>query len=227
MSQRDQRLVGSAAVTQDMDATIGLLLAKLDALGLAGRTYVIYTADHGAQGRDANRPLSNGKGTVREGGLRVPLVVRGPGIAPGSCSHAMASTVDLFPTIAALARVTETALPKALEGGSLIPLLTGARGAAVKRAREEFIVHFPHYDRVAQGPASVLLLGSEKLIRSYESGAPMLFDLARDPGETHDLAPEKPARVTELERRLSEYLKAVGAQLPEPNPAYDAGKASR
>lgn len=219
---RDQRWVGAAAVTQDMDATIGLLLAKLEALGLTGRTYVIYTADHGAQGRDANRPLTNGKGTVWEGGLRVPLIVRGPGIAPGICTHEMASTVDLFPTIAALAGVRGEALPQALEGGSLVPVLTGVPSAAVKRAREEFVVHFPHYDRNAQGPASVLLLGHDKLILPYESGAPMLFDLAQDPAETHDLAPEKPARATELNRRLSDYLKAVKAQMPARNPAYMA-----
>jgi arylsulfatase A len=226
-TQHDQRMAGSAAVAQDMDATIGLLLAKLDALGLAGRTYVIYTADHGAQGRDANGPLTNGKGTVWEGGLRVPLIVRGPGIAPGVCTHTMASTADLFPTIAGLAGVKEAAWPKGLEGGSLVPVLSGAPGGAVKRARAEFVVHFPHYDRNAQSPASVLLLGAEKLIRPYESGVPMLFDLSKDRSEAHDLAPEKPARAAELNRRLSEYLSAVNAQLPAPNPGFEPAKANR
>jgi arylsulfatase A-like enzyme len=223
-TQRDQRLIEPAAVTQDMDATIGSLLEKLEALGLADRTYVIYTADHGAQGRNANGPLANGKGTVWEGGLRVPLIVRGPGAKAGACTHVRASTVDLFPTIAALASVKPEALPKSIEGGSLVPLLAGRPEAAVQRAREEFVVHFPHYDRMAQSPASVLLLGNEKLIRSYESGVPMLFDLARDLGETHDLAKEKPARAAELNRRLSDYLKAVNAEMPTPNPGYNPGK---
>jgi arylsulfatase A len=226
-TQRDQRMVGSAAVTQDMDATIGLLLAKLEAPGLAGRTYFIYTADHGAQGRNANGPLANGKGTVWEGGLRVPLIVRGPGVSPGVCTHVRASTVDLFPTLAALAGVKEPALPKWLEGGSLGPVLGGLPGTALKRAREEFVVHFPHYDRKTQSPASVLLLGNDKLIRLYESGVPMLFDVAKDLSETHDLAPEQPARAAELNRRLSDYLKAVNAQMPTPNPAYEPGKTSR
>jgi arylsulfatase A-like enzyme len=101
-------------VTQDVDTTIGMLAAKVEALGLADRTYFIYTSDHGAQGRNANGPLANGKGTVWEGGIRVPLVVRGPGIKPGTCTHVRATTVDLFPTIAAIARVKEP-LPDAAD----------------------------------------------------------------------------------------------------------------
>jgi arylsulfatase A-like enzyme len=219
-SDADQRRVGPAAVTQDMDATIGMLMARLDSLGIADRTYIIYTADHGAQGRNANGPLSNGKGTVWEGGIRVPLIVRGPGIKAGACTHVRASTVDLFPTIAALARAGES-LPKNLEGGSLTAVLGGAPGANVQRAREELVVHFPHYDKDEQGPASALLLGNDKLIRPYETGVVMLFDLSHDLGEQHDLARDHEKEAAELDRRLSEYLKAVDAQMPAPNPKFD------
>src|SRR5439155_5466653 len=132
---REPRFAGAAAVTEDMDATIGLVLEKLDQLGIAGRTYVIYTADHGAQGRNANEPLANGKGTVWEGGIRVPLIVRGPGAKAGVCSHVRATTVDLFPTIAALAQVKEP-LPKNLEGGSRAAVIGSVPNAMVKRARE-------------------------------------------------------------------------------------------
>jgi len=223
-SDRDQRLAGSAAVTQDMDTTIGTLLAKLDELHIADRTYVIYTADHGAQGGNANGPLANGKGTVWEGGVRVPLIVRGPGVKAGICSHVRASTVDLFPTIAAMARVSE-ALPKTLEGGSLAAVLAAGPGAAVKRAREEFVVHFPHYDKDAQGPASTLLLGPLKLIRTYEDGGLQLFDVLKDIGEAHNLASAQPKEVGALDRLLSGYLTAVGAELPRPNPRFDPAKA--
>ncbi len=201
-----------------MDATIGRLLAKLDELGIAGRTYVIYTSDHGAQGR--NGLLANGKGTVWEGGIRVPLIVRGPGIKAGACTHVRASTVDIFPTIAAIARVKE-ALPRNLEGGSLAAVLAGAADAKVKRSREEFVVHFPHYDRNEQGPASAILLGDYKLIRPYETGVPQLYDLAKDIGEEHDLAKDQAQKAAELDRRLSGYLKAVDAQMPAPNPKFD------
>ena len=223
-TERDQRLVGGAAVTQDMDTTIGMLMAKLDSLGIADRTYFIYTSDHGAQGRNANGPLANGKGTVWEGGLRVPLIVRGPGVKAGACSHVFATTVDIFPTIAAVAHVTEP-LPKALEGGSLATVLGGAANATVKRVCEEFVVHFPHYDKDEQGPASALLLGSLKLIHPYETNVPALFDLSKDIGEQHDLAKERAEETADLERKLNEYLKAVGAPMPTPNPKYDASKA--
>ena len=224
VTDRDQRLVGGAAVTQDMDTTIGMLMAKLEALGIADRTYFIYTADHGAQGRNANGPLANGKGTVWEGGIRVPLIVRGPGIKGGICTHVRATTVDIFPTIAALARVKE-ALPKNLEGGNLGAVLGGSPGATVQRAREEFVVHFPHYDKDEQGPASALLLGNDKLIRPYETGVLMLFDLSKDIGEQRDLAKDRAKETAALDQRLSEYLKAVGAQLPITNPKFDPSKA--
>ena len=223
-SERDLRIVNATAVREDMDATIGMLLAKLDELGIAGRTYFIYTADHGAQGRNANEPLTNGKGTVWEGGIRVPLIVRGPGIKAGTCTQVRASTVDLFPTIAALADVREP-LPKDVEGGSLVPVLEGANNVAVKRAREEFVVHSPHYDKDAQGPASALLLGNYKLILPYETGVPLLFDLSNDMAETRDLAKENAKLTADLGRRLSDYFKAVNAEMPKPNPAFDPSKA--
>ena len=223
-TDRDQRLVGGAAVTQDMDTTIGMLMAKLEALGIAERTVFIYTSDHGAQGRNANGPLANGKGTVWEGGIRVPLIVRGPGVKPGGCSHAIATTADIFPTIAAIAHVKET-LPKNLEGGSLATVLGGATNAMVKRAREEFVVYFPHYDKDELGPASAILLGNEKLIHPYETNVPMLFDLAKDIGEQHDLANGRAKETAALEQRMNDYLKAIGAQMPVPNPKYDPSKA--
>ena len=223
-TERDQRLVGGAAVTQDMDTTIGMLMAKLDELGIAKNTVFIYTSDHGAQGRNANGPLTNGKGTVWEGGIRVPLIVRGPGVKAGVCSHVRATTVDIFPTIAAIAHV-KAALPKGIEGGSLAPVLGGAADATVKRAREEFVVHFPHYDKDELGPASALLLGNEKLIHPYDTGAPMLFELSKDLGEQHDLAKDRTKETADLERKLNEYLKAVGALMPVPNPKYDPANA--
>ena len=223
-NEHDQRLVGGAAVTQDMDTTIGMLMTKLDELGIAKNTYFIYTADHGAQGRNANGPLSNGKGTVWDGGLRVPLIVRGPGVKPGVCSHTFTTTVDILPTVAAIAHVKEP-LPKGIEGGSLTAVLGGGASATVKRAREEFVAHFPHYDKDELGPASALVLGNLKLIHPYETDVPMLFDLSKDLGEQHNLAKDRPKETADLERKLNEYLKAVGAGMPEPNPKYDASKA--
>ncbi len=222
-SDRDFRIAGAAAVTEDMDATIGMLLAKLDDLHIGSQTYVIYTSDHGAQGRNANSPLTNGKGTLWEGGIRVPLIVRGPGIKAGACTRVQASTVDLFPTIVGLAHAADP-MPKGVEGGSLANILASAPHAMVQRPRQEYVVHFPHYDRNDPGPASALLLGTYKLIHPYETGTSLLFDLSKDPGEIHDLAKEMARDVADLDRRLTEYLKAVNAQMPSPNPTFDPTK---
>ena len=216
-----EREIAEAAADLDLDIAFGMVLQKLDDLGIARNTYVIFTADHGSPGR--NPPLSGGKGTVSEGGLRVPFIIRGPGIQAGACSHVRAIGEDLFPTIAALARVSEP-LPKDIEGGSLAAVLTNAGKGKVQRVREEFVVHFPHYDKDAIGPASAILLDDFKLIRAYETGALRLFDIAKDPGERHNLAQEMPDKVKELSRRLTEYLVAMNAQMPKPNPNYDATK---
>ncbi|MCX6895184.1 MAG: sulfatase-like hydrolase/transferase [Verrucomicrobia bacterium] len=217
----DERQLAEAAADWDLDLALGQMLAKLDDLGIATNTFVIFTTDHGTPGR--NPPFAGGKGTVSEGGLRVPLIVRGPGIQPGACSHVRAIGEDIFPTIAALAHVAEP-LPKGVEGGSFAAVLTNGGKGIVTRPREEFVVHFPHYDKDEIGPASAILLGDFKLIRAYETGALQLFNLAADPGERRDLARELPDQVAELNRRLTAYLAAVNAQMPKPNPNFDPTK---
>jgi arylsulfatase A-like enzyme len=216
----DERRVEATAMTEDMDATIGMLLQKIDQLGIAGRTVVIFTSDHGSKGHQTNLPLNAGKGTVMEGGIRVPLLIRGPGVQAGLCSPVLSSTVDILPTVAAFAGVAER-VPAAVEGGNLLPVLAGKTDAAVRRPRAGLVVHFPHYDKDPAGPASALLLGREKLIRFYETGALQLYDLEQDIGEKRDLAGTRAQRVKELDRSLSEYLGAVQAQMPVPNASFD------
>lgn len=214
--------IGTAAGAEEIDQSIGLVLAKLKELGADENTYIIYTADHGAQGRDANGILSNGKGTVWEGGIRVPLLIAGPGIKAGVFCHERASTVDLFPTVAQFAGAKAAMLPKGLEGGSLASLLTQGGTGAVARMREELVIHFPHYDKDEWGPASAILLREYKLIHFYEGGQKRLFDLRLDPSERHDLSATKPEVATALDKRLADYLAGVNAGLPQPNPNYDA-----
>lgn len=215
------REIDEAAADLDLDLALGQMLKKLDELGIAANTYVIFTTDHGTPGR--NPPLTGGKGTVEEGGLRVPYIIRGPGILAGACSHVRTIGEDIFPTIAELAHLNEP-LPKGIEGGSIVSVLTNAGRGTVARPHEEFVVHFPHYDKDAIGPASAILLGDYKLIRVYESGALELFNLAQDPGERCDLAATMPDKVKELNQRLTIYLAAMNAQMPSPNPKYDPSK---
>jgi hypothetical protein len=221
--QADQA-VDAAAVTEDMDATIGMVLKKIDELGIAAKTYVLYTADHGSPGRVGNRPLTGGKGCLQEGGIRVPFVVRGPGVEAGTCCHARVILTDLFPTFAELAGVSGP-LPKDIEGGSLVPLLSGRGAATVKRPREELVFHYPHYDHDNEGPASAIMLGDYKLIKVYETGGLHLYDLSKDALEQHDLALQMPEKAVELRRLLEADLLAMNVEMATPNPNYDPSKA--
>lgn len=197
---------------QAVDGSLRRILEALDQLKLAASTYVVFTTDHGSPGRNA--PLAGGKGSVGEGGIRVPFIVAGPGVAAGAVSPVRVTALDLLPTVAELAGIGPP-LPAGVEGGSFASLLRNPGTGVVRRPREEFVVHFPHYDKDPLGPASAILLGDLKLIRYYETGERRLFDVTRDVGERRNLAGDLPEKVEELDRRLTEYLRAVEAQLPE------------
>ena len=213
------------AESDEIDRTLMQLLTAIDTLGLTRNTYVFYTADHGGQGRDANAPLSGGKGAVTEGGLRVPFLIRGPGVPAGVCSRVPATACDILPTFAALAGVTAH-FPSSIEGGSLVSVLRDPAGRGhVSRAREELVFHFPHYDLGNGGPATAIILAGYKMVRNYETGTRRLYDLARDPGERRDLASAQPEKLAELTARLDAYLRDVNAQMAVTNPNYDPAKA--
>lgn len=226
--------VDVAAITADLDTGVGRLLSAIEKLGLSRNTYIIYMSDNGGGGgggggkgkgkggggREQVRPLSAGKGGVSEGGIRVPLIICGPGIAANSWCHQRVVGYDFLPTLCKLAGV-KVALPTNLDGGDFSPLLRGAH-EPVKRAREEMVFHFPHYQ--GDTPHSAILSGNMKLIHFYETGEDRLFDLDADLAERSDLAARSPDVTARLSRRLADYLKEVGAEMPKPNPNYDPAK---
>ena len=216
-SGRDDKEVGRAAIAEDLDRGVGELLAKLDAMGLSKNTIVIYMSDNGGSNR---RTLNGGKGDVWEGGIRVPLIIRGPGIAPNSWCHQRVVGYDFFPTFCRWAGV-KTPLPKQLEGGDITHLLSGS-SEPVKRPREPLVFHFPHYQ--GDTPHSAILSGNMKLIHFFETGENHLVDLQADIGETKNIAAAKPELATSLAKQLADYLKEVGAEMPKPNPNYDPAK---
>ncbi len=220
----NDRELAEAAADFDLDIALGMVLKKIDELCITTNTYVILTTDHGSPGR--NPPLTGGKGTVSEGGLRAPLIIRGPGIQAGLCSHVRTIGEDLLPTVADLAHVREPLL-NGIEGGSFAPVLINAGKGTVSRPRPEFVVHFPHYDKEPIGPASAIYLGDFKLIRIYETGRLELFDIAKDPGERYDLAAQIPDKTKDLNQRLTDYLLEVQAQMPRANPNYDPSKPTK
>ncbi len=212
--------ITTAAITEDLDTGVGKVLQAIDRLGLADNTFVIYMSDNGSGG--GKRALSGGKGGVWEGGIRVPFIVRGPGVKPNSWSHTRVVGYDLFPTFCGWAGIAPRDLPKDIEGGSIASLLTNEGRREVKRPREELVFHFPHYQ--GDAPHSAILLGDLKLLHFYEDNRDLLFDLSKDIGERTDLAEKRPADVKRLRDRLEKYLADINAQLPLPNPQYDANQ---
>lgn len=228
--------VAVAAITEDLDRGVGQILAAIDRLGLADNTYVIYTSDNGAGGGGGGKAggkggagggkpagLSGGKGGVWEGGIRVPFILRGPGVKPNSWCHVPIVGYDMLPTFCQWAGVSTKSLPRDIEGGSIVPLLAGDGNGEVHRPREGLVFHFPHYQS-EDGPQSSLRVGDLKLMHLYEDDRYALFDLSKDLGERHDLSAKMPAETTRLRKQLDEYLAAVDAQFATPNKEFDPTK---
>lgn len=218
-----------AAMTRDLDTGVGTVLDCIERLGITENTYVIFMSDNGATGgprrRTENLPLAGGKATFWEGGVRVPLIIRGPGVAAGSSCHARVVGFDLLPTCCDLAGVAGT--PDDVEGGSLKTLLANGGEGAVERPRADLVFHFPHYAKgPEQSPQSAIYRGEYKLLRIYETNTNHLFKLSEDLGEQRDLADSMPEKVEEMEKALFAYLREVKAQMPVENPNYDPRSAT-
>ena len=207
-----------ASMVAAMDENVGRVLAKLDALGLSKNTVVVFTSDNGGLSTlhrkgfpTSNLPLRAGKGWCYEGGIRVPFILRGPGIQAGLKSNVPVYSADLYPTVLQLAGLA-LAPKEHLDGVSLLPLLSGAK----KALEREFLVwHYPHYHGSAWTPGSAIRAGQWKLIEFYDKQKVELYDLAADIGEQTDLAASHPERAKALRQQLQDYLKSVDAQMPE------------
>ena len=214
-----------AAMIHSLDESVGRLTAKLDELGLTDRTVICFTSDNGGligggqQHVTSNVPLRAGKGSVYEGGVRVPLIVRWPGVTtPGSTSSEAVIGIDYFPTLLEIAGVPlATDDSRAPDGVSLVPLLKNSRAAL---GREAIFWHYPHYHPGGAMPYSAIRSGDFRLVEFYEDDHFELYNLRTDVGETHDLAATEPERAADLRRRLAEWRAEVGAQEPSPNPDY-------
>jgi arylsulfatase A-like enzyme len=217
-----------ASVIERMDETVGQLLAKLDALGLAEKTIVIFAGDNGglhvleSPGTPAthNTPFRAGKGYLYEGGLREPLIIRWPARVPPSTTHSIPVVLtDLVPTLLEAAGLVPAKTTGPLDGVSIMNLLSGGEFAP-----RPLFWHFPNYTNQGGRPAGAVREGDWKLVEQYEDGSVELYDLAKDPGETNDLAKREPARAAELQAKLAAWRKSVGAQECASNPEFDAAR---
>ncbi|MCF7786624.1 MAG: sulfatase [Prosthecobacter sp.] len=224
---RDVRLVQEHAVyagmVEAMDAAVGKVLAKLDELGLAKNTIIIFTSDNGGLSTSegsptSNLPLRGGKGWLYEGGIREPLIVRWPGVVkPGAEVNTPVISPDYFAT---LADVTGTKPTSKIDGVSLRPLLEG-KADLPERA---LFWHYPHYGNQGGAPGAAMRRGDWKLIQWFEQDQPELFNLKDDLSETQNLTAQEPERVKAMLAELQAWQKDVGALIPTKNAAYDPAK---
>ena len=211
----------------DLDVGIGQLLDAVKAAGIGENTYIIYTADNGCiatnDPANINGPVRGYKASVWEGGIRVPFMVAGPSVKPGSISRTPVVGYDILPTICELAGIT--AWPKSVEGGSMKSVVVGDGSAAVKRPGDFLVFHWPHYQHEKHStPDTTILADGWKLHYWWETGNVELYHLDRDLGETKDLASEQPERAAAMKTMLTNHLAAIHAQLPVPNPNYDPAR---
>lgn len=214
-----------AAVIESLDKSVGLLLAKLDSLGLREKTIVIFTSDNGGlhmpEGSHArvthNTPYRAGKGYLYEGGLRIPLLVRWPGrVAKDVVLDTPVINTDWIPTLLELAGQPQ---PPGIDAISFAAVLTGGSPTP----QRSFFWHFPHYNNQGGRPGAAMREGAWKLVEYYDApDAPELYRLTDDISERNNLAARQPERVKAMRVALAEWRTATGAQSNTPNPDFNA-----
>ena len=213
-----------AALVESLDVACGRVLKALEDNGLSKNTFVVFASDNGGvhiselkeSPATYNAPSRAGKGFVYEGGIRTPLIIRYPGRLASSVIGAPVVLGDLCPTICALAKVPA---PTPLDFQDLSPLLFDSKPPADAKPRALFW-HQPHYMNQGGKPAGVVREGDWKLIEQYEDGSLELYNLAKDPSETTDLAAAEPNRVAALRGKLEAWRRNVGAEPVKANPNF-------
>jgi len=219
-----------AALVESLDHAVGRVLKALDDQGVAKNTVVIFASDNGgvhvSELKETppthNEPARAGKGFLYEGGIRTPLIIRFPGrLAVREIAEPVVLG-DLCPTLCALAKVPAPAIQ---DFQDLSPLLFDSQPAATKPRALAW--HQPHYMNQGGKPAGALREGDWKLLEQYEDGSLELYNLAKDPGETTDLAAAEPARVAALRGKLEAWRRSVGAAPTRANPDFDRARWER
>ncbi|MFP6612390.1 MAG: sulfatase [Pirellulales bacterium] len=203
-----------AAMIEAMDQSLGRILDEIDRLKLSDNTLVIFTSDNGAFGGVADlAPLRAAKGFLYEGGIRVPLIVRWPGVVPvGAVSDEPVISMDFFPTILDAANLkADEKVP--VDGQSLMPLLR--RTEKLKRTAIYF--HYPNYAfHGGNRLGSAIRDGNYKLLERFDDGSLELYDLKNDIGEKNNVASAKPDLAAALRKKLKIWRTETDAAMPTP-----------
>ncbi|HEC44304.1 MAG TPA: hypothetical protein ENI20_15890 [Bacteroides sp.] len=230
-----------AAMIEHVDRSVGTLINTIEKMGLADNTVFIFFSDNGGvdnqyanipllggESRDvypeghplryiatSNAPLRAGKGTLYEGGVRVPLIVRWPGkVKPASKSDAIVSSVDFYPTFLELAREKKPE-NQVLDGFSLLPALTENKYDPDR----EIFTHYPVYHH--EQPMSALRKGDWKIVENLVSGEFDLYNLRYDVNEMTDLKYSYPDKLQEMKTALKKWQMETRAAMPVPNPEFE------
>lgn len=219
-----------AAMVEHLDNSVGQIMQTLDELGIADRTMVIFYSDNGGLYKpyggykgemspvSSNAPLRGEKGTLYEGGIREPLIVRWPAmVEAGSMCSEVVSSVDFYPTLLEVAGAVGDP-NQALDGESIVPLLAGMKTLK----RDAIYWHYPHYHH--SEPAGAIRDGSYKLLEFYEDGRLELYNLKKDIGEENDLSTKMPAKAAQLQQKLDAWRRSVGAKMPTSNPYHNPAR---
>jgi len=212
-----------ASLIEGMDKSLGDIMNHLEEKGISDNTIILFMSDNGglsavARGGEKhthNKPLSSGKGSVHEGGIREPMLVKWPGVTKEkSESNSFVIIEDFFPTILEFAGISDYKTVQKTDGVSFTNLLKGAKSNNAERA---LYWHYPNNwgpTGPGIGATSTIRKGDFKLIYYHLDSAFELFDITNDIGETSNLALENKPKTTELAKQLGAYLRGVDAQMP-------------
>jgi arylsulfatase A-like enzyme len=219
---RDSVEASYSSMIETMDHSVGRVMDYLEENQLSDNTVILFMSDNGglsavARGGEPhthNKPLASGKGSIREGGIREPMIVKWPKVVPpGSSNKSYLIIEDFFPSILEIAGINRYSTVQTLDGHSFVPLLKGEQ----KPQTRPLFWHFPN-EWGPSGPGigafSAVRLGSWKLVYYHLDQSYELFNIDHDIGENINLASDHPEKQQELAEVLSKYLDSVDAQMP-------------
>ncbi|PCH78540.1 MAG: sulfatase [Flavobacteriaceae bacterium] len=212
-----------ASMIEGMDKSLGDILDFVAKKGIADNTIILFMSDNGGLSAVArggkkhshNKPLSSGKGSIHEGGIREPMLVKWPGVThPNSVSNQQLIIEDFYPTILEMAQISNYKTVQKIDGISFTAILKGNEPSLLERP---LFWHYPN-NWGPSGPGigafSAVRLGDYKLIYYHIDESFELFDIRNDIGETQNLTTINPLKKVELAKILSNYLRSVDAQMP-------------
>ena len=214
-----------ASLLEGMDKSLGDIMDFLKKKGVEKNTVVIFMSDNGGlstvpprggEQNTHNLPLKAGKGSIYEGGIREPMLVKWPGVTkPGSVARQYLIIEDFFPTILEMAGVKKYKTVQQVDGKSFVPLL---KNPALKDENRTLVWHFPNKwqpkDNLGINYRSAIRQGNWKLVYNMRDGSRELYNLKTDIGEMNNLAAKFPEKVKSLSSLLSQQLRKWNSPMP-------------